>query len=430
MKNLTGKSFGHFQILEKIGEGGLASIYKAYDSPQNRVLAIKMVFPYFEPSKVLYKRFMDEGEMLKKLNHPNIVRVLEVGESEGKPYLAMEYISGGTLKHLMKKPMPWQDAVSLLSPIARALEYIHSHGVIHGDVKPSNILITESGEPLLSDFGLAQIGNDSIEGVLSPSNGVGTPAYMAPEQFQGQTVDFRADIYALGTVLYEMVTGRKPYVADTPMAIIIKKMTEPLPKPSKFVNNLPDELENILLRALAKEPKNRYRDITAFADSVEKLIDPKHKFKFTQNKANRKLRIFLCHSSEDKPSVRKLYEKLTMDGFDAWLDEEKLLPGQNWDLEIKKAVRETDIVIICLSKKSISKEGYIQKEIRIALDIADEKPEGAIFLIPARLEVCDVPSRLSMWQWVDIFKERGYEKLLRSLQVRSDVLEAQIFSGY
>jgi outer membrane protein assembly factor BamD (BamD/ComL family) len=136
----------------------------------------------------------------------------------------------------------------------------------------------------------------------------------------------------------------------------------------------------------------------------------------------RPLKVFLCHASGDKPAVRALYQRLVRDGVDAWLDKEKLLPGQDWQLEIPKAVRESDVVVVCLSNNSITKEGYIQKELRFALDIATEKPEGTIFLIPARLEECNVPTQLALWQWVDLFEPDGYERLMRSLQLRADKL--------
>jgi outer membrane protein assembly factor BamD (BamD/ComL family) len=138
------------------------------------------------------------------------------------------------------------------------------------------------------------------------------------------------------------------------------------------------------------------------------------------------LKVFLCHASGDKPPVRELYKRLTTEGVDAWLDQEKLLPGQDWRMEIPRAVREADVVVICLSKKSITKEGYVQKEIRFALDIAEEKPEGTIFLIPARLEDCIVPERLSRWQWVDLYEENGFIRLLRSLKLRADAVGATI----
>ena len=140
----------------------------------------------------------------------------------------------------------------------------------------------------------------------------------------------------------------------------------------------------------------------------------------------RPLKVFLCHASGDKANVRDLYKRLTVDGVDAWLDQEKLLPGQDWRMEIPRAVREADVVVICLSKNSITKEGYVQKEIKFALDIAEEKPEGTIFLIPARLEDCDVPERLSRWQWVDLYEGDGLVKLLRSLKLRADAVGATV----
>ncbi|MGC1377130.1 MAG: SUMF1/EgtB/PvdO family nonheme iron enzyme [Anaerolineales bacterium] len=137
---------------------------------------------------------------------------------------------------------------------------------------------------------------------------------------------------------------------------------------------------------------------------------------------NRKLKVFLCHSKDDKLRVREIYDRLIADGFDAWLDEEKLLPGQEWELEIQKAVRESDVAVVCLSNNSITKAGYIQKEIRFALDVADEQPEGGVYLIPAKLEDCKVPSRLSKWQWVNLFDNQGYKKLKVSLDTRAQKL--------
>ena len=142
--------------------------------------------------------------------------------------------------------------------------------------------------------------------------------------------------------------------------------------------------------------------------------------------AKRQLKVFLCHASGDKPPVRELYRRLVAEGVDAWLDQEKLLPGQDWRVEIPRAVREADVVVICLSNKSITKEGYVQKEIKFALDSADEKPDGAIFLIPARLEDCIVPERLSRWQWVDLYEEKGFIRLLRSLKLRANAVGATI----
>jgi hypothetical protein len=137
---------------------------------------------------------------------------------------------------------------------------------------------------------------------------------------------------------------------------------------------------------------------------------------------SRPLRVFLCHASGDKPAVQKLYSRLIRDGIDAWLDKENLIPGQNWQIEIPKAVRNSDVVLVCLSSQSVNKEGFVQKEIRIALDAADEKPEGTIFIIPVRLEECKVPERISQYHWVDIFSDNGYERLWKALRLRANTV--------
>ena len=141
---------------------------------------------------------------------------------------------------------------------------------------------------------------------------------------------------------------------------------------------------------------------------------------------DRPLRTFLCHTSSDKDSVQKLYRSLVDDGIDAWLDQEKLVPGQNWQKEIQRAVRNSDVVIVCLSAKSITKEGFVQKEIRIALDFAKEKPDGTIFIIPARLEDCAVPESMNKFQWVDLFSDNGYERLMNALKLRAENVGATI----
>jgi arabinogalactan oligomer/maltooligosaccharide transport system substrate-binding protein len=274
MTNLIGQSLGRYHILEQLGEGGMATVYKAYDTRLERDVAIKIIrrgaFPPDHLENML-KRFEREAKSLAKLSHPNIVKVLDFGEHEDSPYLVMEYFPGGTLKRLLGKPIPWQDAVRLLLPIAQALEYAHRHNIIHRDIKPANILLTESGQPMLTDFGIAKIlETDETATLTGTGVGVGTPEYMAPEQWTGQTTP-QSDIYSLGVVFYEMVTGRKPYVADTPAAILLKQASDPLPRPAQFVPDLPDAVEKILIKALAKNVEDRYPTIVECADALEQL---------------------------------------------------------------------------------------------------------------------------------------------------------------
>lgn len=274
MSNLIGQSLGRYHILEGLGEGGMAFVYKAYDTRLEADVAVKVIRTEALPQNAVeraLKRFEREAKALARLTHPNIVKVTDFGEHGGKPYLVMPYLPGGTLKQLLKnQPMAWNEAAHLLLPIARALDYAHRRGTIHRDVKPSNILITEDGEPMLTDFGIAKIIDEEVTMDLTgTSAAVGTPEYMAPEQVTARNVDHRADIYALGVVFYEMVTGRKPFTADTPMAVLFKHASEPLPRPKGIVPSLPDAVEKILLKALAKDPAERYADMGAFAAALE-----------------------------------------------------------------------------------------------------------------------------------------------------------------
>jgi serine/threonine protein kinase len=275
MTNHIGKSLGRYHILEKLGEGGMATVYKAFDTRLEREVALKVILQEKQHSEKFLKRFAREARTLAQLTHTNIVKVLDSGEHGGTPFIVMEYIPGNTLKQKLGKPMPWHKAAQLLVPIARALACAHEHNIIHRDVKPANILLSESDEPMLSDFGVSKIleADEETVDLTGTGIGVGTPAYMAPEQGLGKSVDHRADIYALGIIFYELITGRRPYQADTPMAIMIKKVTDPLPRPKKIIPDLPTSVEQVLLKALAKAPDNRYQECSLFADALEKIAN-------------------------------------------------------------------------------------------------------------------------------------------------------------
>lgn len=277
MPNLTGQSIGRYHILEQLGEGGMAIVYKAYDTRLERNVAIKVLRTDLFGSSIIeqiLKRFEREAKSLAKLKHPNIVNILDFGEHEGMPYLVMEYLPGGTLKQKLGSAIPWQEVIRILLPIARGLAYAHQHGIIHRDIKPANILIDQNEEPILTDFGIAKLLEGTGGHTLTGSGvGIGTPEYMAPEQGIGASaIDARADIYSLGIVLYEMITGRKPYIADTPMAVVLKQMTDPLPRPTDFVPDLPEGVEHILFKALAKQPDDRYLDMNAFIAAMESVL--------------------------------------------------------------------------------------------------------------------------------------------------------------
>ncbi len=274
MDNLIGQNLGRYHVIEQLGQGGMASVYKAFDTTLERFVAIKIIRTDkkegTEQNEFL-KRFQREAKALAQLDHPYILKVLDYGEQEGTPFLIMPFVMGGTLKEKMGHPMPYREAAALLAPVAQALDYAHQRKIIHRDVKPANILITESNSPLLSDFGIAKIleSKDSTQ-LTATGVGIGTPDYMAPEQWMGKA-DPRTDIYSLGIIFFQMVTGRLPFSADTPAAVLIKHMQDPLPRPGSLVPDLPEAVEQVIFKALSKEPENRFQDMKAFADALGKL---------------------------------------------------------------------------------------------------------------------------------------------------------------
>ncbi len=274
MDDLAGRNLGRYHVIEALGEGGMASVYKAFDSSLERNVAIKII----RSDKVegtaqneFLKRFQREARALAQLDHPYILKVLDYGEQEGTPYLVMPFVPGGTLKQKMGRPMPYREAAALLAPIAQALEYAHQLKIIHRDVKPANILISESNAPLLSDFGIAKIIESRESTQLTATGvGIGTPDYMAPEQWMGKA-DPRTDIYSLGVVFFQMVTGRLPFTADTPAAVLLKHVQDPLPRPGGLVPGLPEAVEQVIYKALAKQPEQRFQTMGDFANALSRL---------------------------------------------------------------------------------------------------------------------------------------------------------------
>lgn len=266
---MTMEKIGRYEIRAELGRGGMATVYHGYDPRFEREVAVKVL-----PSELLHSdpqfklRFEREAKIIAQLEHPSIVPVYDVGEENGQPYFVMRYMNGGSLAERIKaKVMTVEEAVKILGQIAPGLDEAHSKGIVHRDLKPSNILFDAKGMPYISDFGIAKLSQSQASSVTGSAI-IGTPAYMSPEQAAGETVDGRSDIYALGIILFEMLTGRQPYEADTPMAVAIKHITEPVPHILEVNPSLPPEVDAIIQKAMAKRKEERFSTAVELVDAL------------------------------------------------------------------------------------------------------------------------------------------------------------------
>lgn len=258
-----GQTIGAYRIINQIGQGGMATVYKAYHAAMDRYVALKVLPRQFMESKEFIGRFQQEARLIANLEHPHILPVHDFGEYQGTLYFVMRFLDAGTLKERIQKGLTLHEVDELFTQLAEALGYAHEKGIIHRDIKPSNALVDARGNLFLTDFGIAKL-LESSANLTATGALTGTPAYMSPEQAQGKKVDLRTDIYSLGIVLYEMVTGRVPFEAETPWAVVLKQIQEPLPLPSQVKPDIPFSIERIILKALAKEPEDRFADTAEF----------------------------------------------------------------------------------------------------------------------------------------------------------------------
>jgi serine/threonine protein kinase len=267
--DLIGSRIGHYIIQEPLGQGGMARVYKGYQEHLDRTVAIKVLPSYYAADPSFVNRFKREAQAMARLSHPSIVTVHDAGEQDGRLYIVMAYMSGGTLKGLMTHQMDLVDALPVVRQIAEALQYAHERSIIHRDVKPVNVLLDGDGRAVLSDFGIAKVMESAENHLTRPGAGVGTPEYMSPEQCRGSGVSPRSDIYALGVMIYEMLTGRTPFQADNYTALAHAHIYEPVPPPTLFNPRISLPVQAVVLRALAKDPEQRFRQATDLATALE-----------------------------------------------------------------------------------------------------------------------------------------------------------------
>ena len=269
MKLEPGVRLGAYQILGELGRGGMATVYRAYQPALEREVALKVLPDFLVEQPGFKARFHREAVAVARLQHPNILSVFDHGEQDGVTYIVSEYVEGGTLAARLGAPIQLDYCVRLLRPVADALDYAHSEGVVHRDVKPSNILLDRRGVPILSDFGLARVAESAESERLTQTGAmVGTPTYMAPEQCAGHEAGPAADIYALGVIAFEMITGRVPFNAPTPLGVIAAHQMTPPPSPRKLNPSLPESVVQPILTCLAKDPRQRQETAAEFVEQL------------------------------------------------------------------------------------------------------------------------------------------------------------------
>ncbi len=268
MKGLIAQTVGAYRIIEQIGRGGMATVYKAYQPALDRYVAVKLLPAHLADEPDFAERFQQEARAVAKLEHPHILAVYDFGQDDELSFIVMRYVEAGTLRGIMGKPMELSRITGLVSQVAGALDHAHDHGIVHRDVKPTNVLLDQGDWSLLTDFGLARMMEVSQR--LTPSGvGLGTPAYMSPEQVLAGRVDHRTDVYSLGVMLYEMLTGQVPYEAETPLAVGLKHISDPLPLPRDVNPEIPKAVERVVLRAMAKAPDDRFQQAGRLARTLQ-----------------------------------------------------------------------------------------------------------------------------------------------------------------
>ena len=265
---------GPYRIVSQIGRGGMATVFKAYHAALDRYVAIKVPVASFQANPEVLARFKREVKIIAKLDHPNIIPIYDVNEFEGTPYLVMRFVEGRTLREFLtqyKKPVSLTTIMTIMRAVTSALAFAHQKQVLHRDVKPSNIMLGNDGNVYLMDFGLARIVAEA-DATLSKDIVLGTPYYISPEQAKGEPLDERTDLYSLGVVLYELLTGRVPFTGESPSIVVYHHIASPPPPPSLLNPNVSPAMEQVVLKALAKDRNQRFASASEMMQALVQVV--------------------------------------------------------------------------------------------------------------------------------------------------------------
>ena len=269
--DLIGRTLGHCTIQRVLGVGGMATVYLGRQEHLDRDIALKVLPAYYAVDVAFVDRFKLEAKAMARLTHPNIVIVHDAGEEDGRLYIVMEYVAGGNLGDRIAHAGTLGEITRTIREIASALSYAHSRGVVHRDIKPANVLLDTNGRAVLSDFGIAKV-FATTAALTRVGAGVGTPEYMSPEQCRGVAIDSRCDIYALGIMLYELLTGRTPFQADSYTALAHAHVYDPVPPPSQFNPRISPAVQSVVLKALEKDPSDRFQQATELSAALNLAV--------------------------------------------------------------------------------------------------------------------------------------------------------------
>ncbi len=264
-----GSALGRYRIVEQLGRGGMATVFRCHDPNLDRFVAVKVLPSYYTEDPTFLGRFTQEAQAIARLNHPNILQIYDFGDDKGYTYIVSELVPGGTLQdRLIGEPMSVEQVISYMAPLSEAIDFAHASQVVHRDIKPGNVLINDSEQPILADFGLARMMESSTR-FTQAQQAVGTPEYMAPEQALGTDADYRADLYSLGIIVYQMLVGQTPFQSDTPAATLMAHIHRALPMPRLMNPDIDETVEMVLLKALAKDPDDRFQSATEMVQALE-----------------------------------------------------------------------------------------------------------------------------------------------------------------